>query len=106
MVELLKSDSLRAFLKGLATSFVISLAFLLYHGADLKKALFGFFYFFITPILALPHQPISLLVMLILIMLFRRASGCMRESLRFLAYGVLLLHWLAWGLYCSSFVVI
>jgi uncharacterized membrane protein len=106
MVELLKSDSLKAFLKGLALSFVVSLGFLLYHGADLKKAIFGFFYFFITPILALPHLHISLVVIFILLMLFRRASGCMRESLRFLAYAVLLLHWLAWGLYCSRFVVI
>jgi hypothetical protein len=106
MAELLKSDSLKAFLKGLALSFVVSLGYLIYHGADLKRAIFGFFYFFITPILALPNLPVSLVVIIILLMLFRRASGCMRENLRFLAYAILLLHWLAWGLYSSSFVVI
>jgi len=80
----------------------VALGFLLYHGASLKSALFGFFYFFITPFLAIPQKPISLVIIIILLLLFRRASSCVREKLRFLAYAILLLHWLAWGLYCST----
>jgi hypothetical protein len=105
MEKLLKSDSLKAFLQGFALSFLVSLGFLFYNGAGLKKALFGFFYFAITPILALPNLPISLLVMVILLLLFKRASSCMRKNLRFLAYSVLILHWLAWGLYSASYLV-
>jgi hypothetical protein len=73
-------------------------------GADAKEAIFGFFYFLITPFLALPKLPISFVVMAVLALLFRRAGSCMRERLRWAAYAVLLLHWLAWGMFCAAYL--
>ena len=92
---------------GLGISFVISSMYLLiYHDSGVKKAVFGFFYFLLTPFLAVPYLPMALPIMIVLLLLFRRASGCMRVHLRWLAYTLLWLHWLAFGLYCSAYVVI
>jgi hypothetical protein len=91
---------------GLFGSFVVSTAYLLYQGIGVKKALFGFFYFLVTPFLAIPNLPVSVVVIVILFLLFRRASSCMRVKYRPIAYLVLWLHLLAWGLYTSRFVVI
>jgi hypothetical protein len=91
---------------GLFGSFVISTVYLLYQGVGVKKAVFGFFYFLVTPFLAILNLPVSVVVIVILSLLFRRASSCMRANLRWIAYLVLWLHLLAWGLYCSRFVVI
>ncbi len=103
----LKSDNFKQFLLGLAISFVVSLGyFMLYHDSGVKKALFGFFYFLITPFLALPYFPLSLLIMIIFFLLFRRVRSCMRAHLRWLAYALLWLHWVAWGMYCSTYVVV
>jgi hypothetical protein len=102
MVESLRLDKIRSFIQGLGVAFVAALGFLLYNGASLKSALFGFFYFFITPFLAIPKNPLSLVIIIILLLLFRRAGSCVRGNLRFLAYAILLLHWLAWGLYCQT----
>lgn len=101
MAELPKSDNLRSLLKGAVLAFVVALIFLLYQGAKLKEALFGVFYFLVTPFLAIPKLPLSIVVMLIIFLLLRRASSCMRKNLRWLAYAILLLHWEAWGLYCA-----
>jgi hypothetical protein len=107
MAVLLKSDNLKALLLGLAVSFGITLGyFLLYHDSGLKKAVFGFFYFLITPFLALSSFPIGMLIMIIFFLLFRRVQSCMRENLRWVAYALLWLHWVAFGLYCASYVVV
>ena len=103
----LKSDNIKHFLVGFAISFVVSVGyFLLYHGSSLKKALFGFFYFLITPFLAVPYFLPSLVIMSIFFLLFRRVSTCMRENLRWVAYGLMWLHWVAFGMYCSTYVVV
>jgi len=91
---------------GLFGSFIVSSSYLLYQGIGVKKALFGFFYFLVTPFLAIPYLPVSLIVIVILFLLFRRASSCMRVPYRPIAYMVLWLHFLAWGLWSSRFVVI
>ena len=105
-IVMLKSEKIRDLLIGLLGSFLISVVYLLYLGIGIKKALFGFLYFLVTPFLAIPHLPISLLVVIILFLLFRRASSCMRVQYRSIAYMVLWLHLLAWGLYCAEYVVI
>ncbi len=85
---------------------VLSISVFLTLGLSLKKSFFGFFYFLITPFLAIPHFPVALIVLVILGLLFRRVAGCMRPQLRWVAYLLLFLHWVAFGFYCSSFVVI
>ena len=103
----LKSDNFKHFLIGFAISFVVSLSyFFIYHDSSIKKAVFGFFYFLITPFLAIPYLPISLVIMIIFFLLFRRVSTCMRENLRWVAYALLWLHWVAFGMYCSTYVVV
>ena len=107
MDALLKSANLKHFLLGLALSFGVSLGyFLLYHDSSLKKATFGFFYFLVTPFLALPSFPVAVGIMIIFFLLFRRVSSCMRVHLRWIAYALLWLHWVAFGMYCASYVVI
>ncbi len=107
MDALLKSDNLKYFLLGLVVSFVVSLGyFFIYHDSTLKKAVFGFFYFLITPFLAIPYFPVAVGIMIIFFLLFRRVSSCMRVNLRWLAYALLWLHWVAFGMYCSTYVVI
>jgi len=98
-------DKLKDLFLGLFGSFIISTFYLLYQGIGIKKAFFGFFYFLVTPFLAIPTLPVSVIVISILFLLFRRASSCMRERYRFIAYMVLWLHLLAWGLWCSRFVI-
>lgn len=105
--KLLKSDYLKQMIVGFLVSFGISIGyFLLYLTTPIKKAIFGFFYFLCTPIMALPSFPVSLLVMMIFLLLFRRVNSCMRIGLRWVAYALLWLHWVAFGMYCSSYVVI
>jgi len=91
---------------GLFGSFVVSVAYLLYQEIGIKKAIFGFFYFLVTPFLAIPSLPVSIVVVVILFLLFRRASSCVRLKFRWTAYMILWLHLLAWGLWCSRFVVV
>jgi hypothetical protein len=88
---------------GFFGSFVVTVTYLLYQGLGVKKAIFGFFYFLVTPFLAILKLPISIVVIVILFLLFRRASSCMRVKFRWVAFMVLWLHLLAWGLYCSRF---
>jgi len=103
----LKSANVKHFLLGLAVSFGVSLGyFLLYHDSGLKKAIFGFFYFLVTPFLALPAFPMAGLIMIVFLLLFRRVSTCMREKLRWVAYALLWLHWVAFGMYCARYVVV
>ncbi len=103
----LKSDNLKQFLLGLGISFMVSLGyFFLYHDSGVKEAIFGFFYFLVTPFLAVPYFPASLLIMIIFVLLFRRVSTCMRGNLRWVAYGLMWLHWVAFGMYCSTYVVV
>ncbi len=85
---------------------VLSILVFLTLGLSLKKSFFGFFYFLITPVLAIPHFPVALIVLVILALLFRRVAGCMRAHLRWVAYLLLFLHWVAFGFYCSSYVVL
>jgi hypothetical protein len=107
MAVSLKSDNLKAFFLGLAVSFGVTLGyFLLYHDSGIKKAVFGFFYFLVTPFLALPYFPMALLIMIIFFLLFRRVSSCMRVNLRWVAYALLWLHWVAFGLYCASYITL
>ncbi|MNN68374.1 hypothetical protein D3C81_1840770 [compost metagenome] len=93
------------FLLGFALSLLSSVALFLYLELPLKKALFGYFYFLVTPFLAISAFPVSIIVLIILILLFRRVSSCMRQHLRWVAYLLLFLHWIAFGFYCSSYVV-
>ena len=103
----LKSDNIKHFLLGLAISLMVSLGyFFLYHDSSLKKAVFGFFYFLITPFLAIPYFPVAVAIMIVFLLLFRRVSTCMRANLRWLAYALLWLHWVAFGMYCSTYVVV
>ena len=107
MDVLLKSDNLKHLLLGLALSFGVSLGyFMLYHDSGLKKAVFGFFYFLVTPFMAISALPVALVIMIIFFLLFRRVSSCMRENLRWLAYALLWLHWVAFGMYCATYVVV
>jgi hypothetical protein len=107
MDVLLKSVNLKHFLFGLTVSFGVSLGyFLLYHDSSFKKAIFGFFYFLVTPFLALPSFPLGFIIMIIFFLLFRRVFSCMREDFRWIAYALLWLHWVAFGMYCASYVVI
>jgi len=107
MDALLKSANLQHFLLGLAVSFVVSLGyFLYYHDSGVKKAVFGFFYFLMTPFLAMPYFLPSIPIMILFFLLFRRVSTCMRQNLRWIAYGLLWLHWVAFGMYCSTYVVV
>ena len=94
------------FIAGLIFAFVVSAGTFLYLGLTVKKAVLGFFYFLLTPFLAIPHYPISLIVLIILFLLFRRVGSCMRPRWRWIAYALLFLHWVAFGFYCSSYVVI
>jgi hypothetical protein len=94
------------FAGGFFISFVLSVFVFLYLGISFKKALFGFFYFLITPFLSIPSFPVSLLVLIILFMLFKRVGSCMRYKLRYIAYALLFLHWEAFGFYCSGYVSI
>jgi hypothetical protein len=103
---LLKNEKIKDLFLGLFGSFIISVTYLFYQEVGLKKAVFGFFYFLVTPFLAILNLPVSVVVTVIIFLLFRRASSCMRANLRWIAYLVLWLHLLAWGLYCSRFVVI
>ena len=103
----MNADNIKHFLRALLLSFVVSISyFLIYHDSGMKEAVFGFFYFLITPFLAMPYLPISMVVMIILLLLFRRVSTCMRENFRWLAYTLLWLHWVAFGIYCASYVVV
>jgi hypothetical protein len=99
---MIEKDVKKDLFLGLFGSFVVSTAYLLYQGVGVKKALFGFLYFLITPFLAIYHLPISLVVVGVLFLLFRRATSCMRFKYRWIAYLVLWLHLLAWGLYSST----
>ncbi len=91
---------------GFFGSFVVTVTYLLYQGVGVKKAIFGFFYFLVTPFLAILKLPISIVVIVILFLLFRRALSCMRVKFRWVAFMVLWLHLLVWGLYCSRFGII
>jgi len=103
----LKIDNFKHFSIGFVVSFIVSLGyFFIYHDSSLKKAVFGFFYFLITPFLAIAEFPMALVIMIIFLLLFRRVSTCMRENLRWVAYGLLWLHWVAFGMYCSTYVVV
>lgn len=103
----LRSADIKHFLFGLGIAFVVSLGYMdFYHDSSLKKAVFGFFYFLITPFLALPHFPVAGLIMLLLFVLFLRVKSCMRAYLRWLAYALLWLHWIALGIFCARYVVI
>ncbi len=91
-------------MRGLLLSLVLTVSLFLFLGLPLQKALFGFFYFLLTPFLVIFSFPVSIVVMVILFMLFRRVNSCMRTHLRWVAYTLLVLHWEAWGFYCSSYV--
>ena len=92
---------------GFLLSLVVSLGYFLFIlESGLKKAVFGFFYFLVTPFLAVPALPVALVVMMIFFLLFRRVSSCMRVHLRWVAYGLLWLHWVAFGMYCATYVVV
>jgi hypothetical protein len=92
-------------LVGFISAFAVSSAVFLYLGLSLKKTLLGYFYFLVTPFLAIPHYPLSLVVMVIILLLLRRVGSCMRLKWRWIAYMLLFLHWAAWGFYCSGYVV-
>lgn len=94
------------FLLGFGLSLLASVALFLYLGLPLKKAIFGYFYFLVTPFLAIPAFPVSIIILIILLLLFTRVSSCMRQHLRWVAYLLLFLHWIAFGFYCSSYVVV
>jgi hypothetical protein len=94
------------FLAGLLSAFGVSLLTFLVLGITLKKALFGFFFFLYTPFAAIPSFPVSIPVIVILLLLFRRVGSCMRRNLRWVAYMLLFLHWEAFGFYCSSYVTL
>ncbi len=98
--------NIRHFMIALIASWVLSVLVFIFLGITLKKALFGFFWFLITPFAAIPAFPISLVVIAILFLLFRRAGSCMRPQWRWIAYMLLILHWEAWGFYCSGYVVV
>ncbi len=85
-------------------SFLLSVTVFMLLGIAPQKALFGFFYFLVTPFLAIPVFPVSIVVIIILLLLFRRVGSCMRPNLQWIAYLLLFLHWVAWGFYCSSYV--
>lgn len=107
MGEILRFENIKHFLFGLVISFVISATYLaIYHDSSVKKSIFGFFYFLITPFLAISSFPMAVPIMIIFFLLFRRISTCMRENLRWLAYTLMWLHWIAFGMYCSTYVVI
>ena len=92
------------FAGGFLLSFVLSVLVFLYLGISFKKALFGFFYFLLTPFLSILTFPVSLVVLIILFLLFRRVGSCMRARWRWIAYALLFLHWVAFGFYCSGYV--
>ncbi len=105
--HLFESVNLLHIVGGFILSLGVSIGyFLLYHDSGLKKAIFGFFYFLITPFLAIASFPAALAIMIIFFLLFRRVTTCMREHLRWIAYGLLWLHWVAFGMYCSTYVVL
>ncbi|RUM65564.1 MAG: hypothetical protein DSZ05_05870 [Sulfurospirillum sp.] len=91
-------------MRGLLLSCVLSVSVFLFLGIPPAKALFGFFYFLLTPFLVIFTFPVSLVVIVILILLFLRVNSCMRTHWRWIAYTLLFLHWEAWGFYCSSYV--
>jgi len=90
----------------LIASWTVTVLVFAFLGIGLKKALFGFFWFLITPFAAIPAFLISLVVIAILFLLFRRVGSCMRPQWRWIAYLLLFLHWEAWGFYCSGYVVV
>lgn len=85
-------------------SLIVTSATYLYLGLSWQKALFGFFWFLLTPILVIPAFPVSVVVLVILFLLFRRVGSCMRTQWQWIAYMLLFLHWEAWGFYCSSYL--
>ena len=96
----------KQFLAGLTGALVVSVLFFLSLGLPLFKAFAGFFWFLVTPFAAIPAFPLSLVVLAILFLLFRRVGSCMRLKWRWIAYMLLFLHWVAWGFYCSSYVIL
>ncbi len=91
---------------GFILAFFVTVVFLLYLHVGFKEAIFGFFYFIVTPFLAIVHFPVSIIIMIILLLLFRRVNFCMRTNLKWVAYALLCLHWIALGFYCSRYVSI
>jgi len=91
-------------LGGFLFALAVSFGMLLLLGLGVKKALFGFFYFLLTPFLAIVHFPLAAIVLVILFLLFRRVGSCMRQRWRWVAYALLFLHWVAFGFYCSSYI--
>ncbi len=83
---------------------IVALAVMLYFHISLKKAVFGLFYFLLTPFLTIFSYPVSFVVIVILGLLFKRVNTCIRTNLRAVAYALLFLHWMAYGVYVSRYI--
>ena len=94
----------RPFIYGFIAACAVAIIAFLSLGLSWQKAFFGVFYFMLTPFLAIPAFPVSIVVLVILLLLFRRVGSCMRPQWQWIAYTLLFLHWEAWGFYCSSYV--
>lgn len=98
-------DTARHIVIGFVLSLIPSVVLFVLIGFPVQKAIFGFFYFLVTPFLVVFSFPLSIVVIVILFILFRRVNSCMRHQYQEIAYMLLILHWEAWGFYCSSFVI-
>ncbi len=88
---------------GFLAAAAVGVSFLLARGVGFEHALFGYLYALFVPFPAISHYPLSAVVLSILFLLFRRVRSCMRPGWRWIAYGLLFLHWALWGLYCTAY---
>jgi hypothetical protein len=82
----------------------VALVLMVYFHITFKKAVFGLFYFMITPFLTIFSYPVSFVVIIILGLLFRRVNTCLRTNLKAFAYAILFLHWMGYGVYASRYI--
>lgn len=105
---------MKSFFMGLMSAFIVFTLYFFFYGTGSEvtwlKVLHGFGYFAIAPFYVLvfiPLQKVFLFLAGIVVfgLLFRRIGSCMRPTLQWMAYMLLILHWILFGIYSAGFML-